>query len=448
MAADSARGLAAAVLLRVAQENSYAGVVLDRALADRQALSEADRALCSRLVYGVLERRLTLDYLLARHCRTPLRKLHPVVLTALRLGGYQLVYMDKIPPSAAVNEAVKLVRQRGIERSAGLVNGVLRALERDRGQWFDGLADDEEGLSVRWAVPVPLLRLWSGAYGPTYARQLAETCHGPAPTYVRINTLRTTVEAARAAFEQAGCTVALHPWLEECLELQGVTSAKTLAQIDKSWYYTQDSASQLCCAALQAQPGDRVADVCAAPGGKSLTLAQIMHNRGRLCAGDIHPARCATIAARSQQFGATIIETAARDAAQPCPSAWAGAFDRVLCDVPCSGLGVIRRKPEIADKPLGDFDTLPEVQYAILTASAALVRPGGVLQYSTCTLNPAENEAVAARFLAEHADFRARTLPLAPCFAALGRSPSSMLTLFPSVHGSDGFFIAGFVRTE
>ena len=215
---------------------------------------------------------------------------------------------------------------------------------------------------------------------------------------------------------------------------------------EKNCYYYQDIASQWACYALGALPGERIADVCAAPGGKSFTVAQAMENRGQVVSCDVYDHKCRTISARAKQYGITVVETAVRDASVPCDAAWRGAFDRVICDVPCSGLGVIRRKPEIRYKDLSALRDLPALQYTILEQSAELVRRGGVLQYSTCTLNPAENEVIAERFLREHPEFSPRILPLDSCFAAMGAEPSHTITLFPPVHGSDGFFIAGFIK--
>ena len=171
-----------------------------------------------------------------------------------------------------------------------------------------------------------------------------------------------------------------------------------------------------------------------------------MRNSGRILSGDVYAAKCEEMERRAALYGITVLETVTRDASAPCPAAWAGAFDRVLCDVPCSGFGVIRRKPEIRYKSLEAVAELPALQYRILEQAARMVRPGGVLQYSTCTLNPAENEQVAERFLREHPEFEPRVLPIAPVFERLAAEPSWRVTLFPSVHGSDGFFIAGFQR--
>lgn len=442
------RRAAVEALVRVHREGGYSNLVME-SLLDKSPLREEDRAFASRLFYGVIERRLTLDYILAAHSSMKLKKLHPTVLELLRTGGYQLLYMDRVPASAAVNETVKLARAMGQERAAGYINAVLRAVDRDRAHLFDRLPEGMEGVSVRTSCPLPLLTLWSEAYGPAMAERLAESANEPPPAYIRINTLKTSESAFYAAAEEAGIRLEKLDCLPACARVENPGLLKKLAQTFESWYYHQDIASQLCCAALAPRPGERVADVCAAPGGKSLTAAQMMENRGEILAGDLYPAKCDAMAKRAAAMGVSILCTAARDASAPCPEPLRGAFDRVICDAPCSGLGVIRRKPEIRYKEPESFAALPETQYAILCEAARMVRDGGVLQYSTCTLNPAENEAVSARFLREHPEFSPRALPLSFSlwdFSLRDGPPSHELTLFPPVHGADGFYIAGFVK--
>ena len=213
---------------------------------------------------------------------------------------------------------------------------------------------------------------------------------------------------------------------------------------DRLLEFFQDLASQWACRALEAQPGERIADVCAAPGGKTMTVAQEMGDTGYLLAGDIHDHKCRGLRERVKRFGFTSIAVAQRDAAQAPAAELAGTFDRVICDAPCSGLGVVRRKPEIRYKQPEEFAELPQLQLRILTQAAALVRPGGVLQYSTCTLRPEENEQVAAAFLEQHPDFEPRLLPLSACFEQAGLPAAHTITVFPHIHGTDGFFIAGF----
>ena len=442
----SARQAAVSALIQIHREGGYSNIVLDN-LLNRLRLEDRERGMATALVYGVVERRLTIDYLIDAVSRQPADKLHPIVADILRTGVYQLLWMDRVPEAAAVSEAVNLTRSMKCGHAAGFVNGVLRNVARSHTAILEKIPDGDEGLAIRHSCPVELIRLWRGAYGKTAEGLLAEL-HTRRPAVIRVNTLKIKVENFISALQEAEIGHISHPRLPGYIILtqneQQVTELK-LAKLEKSWYYHQDSASGYCCLALDARPGERVADLCAAPGGKSLTLAQHMQNRGQILAGDIHPGKCDLLSKRAAELGAAIVQTVCRDAAADCPKPLKGAFDRVLCDVPCSGLGVIRRKPEIRYKPLESFVELPALQYRILEQSAKMVRPGGVLQYSTCTLNPAENEDIARRFLENHPEFTPRPLGLEFLENPLGE-PAWYRTLFPHLHDTDGFFIAGFRR--
>ena len=446
MKPQSGRAAAVEAVRRLNEQNAYSNCVV-HALLSSVPLEPREKALATAIIYGTVERRLTIDHLLSQCCSRPLKKLHPAVLAILETAVCQLLYMDRIPESAAVNEAVKLTRQMGQPNASGFVNGVLRGVLRQHAALLDALDDTAEGLALRYSCPVEWIRFWDKAYGRETVLSLLAHVNGAPPAFIRVNTAVTTADTLTEMWKAQGIDAVKTPELENCLQLHGVCERNPLEKTEENCYYYQDKASQLACAALCVRPGDRVADVCAAPGGKSLTLSQYLQGRGEVVAGDVYPGKCATIRRRAAALSATTVNVVQRDASQPCPPEWVGRFDRVLCDVPCSGLGVIRRKPEIRYKRPEDFVTLPALQYRILEASAPMVASGGYLQYSTCTLNPAENEEVVTRFLSEHTEFSPRILPLEACFAASGLEPSWHITLFPHIHGSDGFFIAGFVRT-
>ncbi len=443
---STAREIAVTALVQWERDSTFSNIMLDNLLKNA-SLSKADTAFATRLVYGTLERLLTLDWLLEKNSRQPLRKCHPSVRAVLRVGAYQLVFMKTVPASAAVNEAVELAKRMKQAHAAGFVNGVLRAVDREHGRLLASLSTDLKSMSLRHSVPLALLQAWKRAYGMQTAIALAETANDAPPSVIRINTLKTTVDAFKATLDDASLAYTEVAGLPTALHIEDAAALRASA-VPADRYYFQDAASQWACEALGAAAGERILDVCAAPGGKTFTTAMRMQGDGRFTACDLYEEKVNTLRARASKLGVPCFEAVRRDASAPCPKEWYGAFDRVICDVPCSGFGVIRRRPEIRYKSLDDFAQLPARQYRILCEAALAVKAGGVLQYSTCTLRPEENERVVARFLAEHPAFSPRELPLAPLFEAAGLAPSHQLTLMPHLHGTDGFFVASFRKEE
>lgn len=446
MATITPRLAAIKALADVHRHEKYSNIAWEEFL-NKTTLSEQDRSLASRLFYGVIERQITLDYVLSSFCRTPLKRLHPLVLETLRVALYQLLYMEKIPESAAVNEAVLAVRQLKQDRASGFVNAVLRNVLRKKECLFDELTTgNNKGLSIKYSCPEELIELWKVSYGETLTKQLLSAINEVPNAYVRVNTLKTDDEKFSQKLEKIGISHQISTGIPHCFQLNCAYLLNNLESQDKNCYYYQDMASQIACYCLGAMPGERIADVCAAPGGKSFTVSQYMQNQGTVLSCDIYSAKCETMQKRAQEFGISILQTQKRDASHSCSEEQKGMFDRVICDVPCSGLGVIRRKPEIRYKSLSEFAQLPQLQYTILEKSAEMVKSGGVLQYSTCTLNPAENEHITQRFLREHPEFEPRILPIPSLFEASKLTPSYQITLFPHIHGTDGFYIAGFCK--
>ena len=440
-----ARDAAVAALLKIQEQGGYSNIVLDEML-EHSNLTAVDRAFASRLLYGVTERRLTLDYLLNKISSTPVKQMDGSVREILRVGAYQLVYMDKTPSFAAINEAVGQTRTFGCGRLSGFVNGVLRQVQRSHIELMEQLPNNDKGLEIRYSVPRAWIRIWRDAYGEDTLQGLLKSINDAPPSYLRVNTCATTTDVFCQRLNELGIAHRRVSALSDAVCVADVAALHNLPQNLSTHYYFQDIASQWCCLALDAKPGERIADVCAAPGGKTMTVAQYMCNTGAVVAGEIHAHKCRTMAERVHRYGFTCISVDQRDASLPPAVENEGTYDRVICDVPCSGLGVIRRKPEIRYKSPEDFADLPALQLQILEQAARLVKDGGVLQYSTCTLRPEENEAVVAAFLAQNTDFEPRLLPLSVCFEQSGTSLSHQITLLPSVHGSDGFFIAGFTK--
>ncbi len=442
----NARDAAVNALVQWEREHTFSNIMLDTLLRSSR-LSAADAALTTRLVYGTIERLLTVDWLLNKNSRQPLKKCHPVVRAILRTAVYQIVFSQKIPSAVAINEAVEQAKRMKQVHAAGFINGVLRAVDRESERLMMSLSTDLKSQSLRHSVPLLLLQSWRKAYGEDTAVMLAASANEAPPSVIRVNTLKTTVERFCEQLTALGISFEPVPYLDKALVI-GDAAALRASSIADDLYYFQDAASQWACEALDAQPHERIADVCAAPGGKSFTTAMRMQGCGSITASDIYEEKAARLRARAAHYGIPSFEAVCRDAATPCPMAWQGAFDRVICDVPCSGFGVIRRRPEIRYKSLEAFADLPQIQYQILCSAAEMVKDGGVLQYSTCTLRPEENEQVVQRFLEEHPAFSKRMLPVAPLFEAAGLPVSHQLTLMPHLHGTDGFFIASFRKEE
>ena len=438
-----ARSPALKALLRVEEEKGYSNLVLDAALG-ATALSPRDRALAAAIYYGVLERRITLDYILGFYSRTPVAKLSPAVREILRVGAYQLRYLERVPASAAVNECVKLAKENGEARAAGLVNAVLRSMlrEPDKARFPDRKAQPLRWRSVFYSCPEDLISFWQKSYGACLADKILEGTAAKPDLFLRVNNTRISEQQLLDKLHGEGIDAEPAPWPDGAVRVRGAGDLRRSGCFADGLFHVQDIASQLCCRILAPEPGERVLDVCAAPGGKTFTLAERMENRGEIEAFDLYPARVRLIQTGAGRLGLSIVHAASRDAAAPQPGP--DPADRVLCDVPCSGLGVIRRKPEIRYKFEASIDSLPDLQYRILSKASESVRNGGVLVYSTCTLNPAENEGVAGRFTRENRCFEPLALSLPEGVERAHGEPENQLTLFPRAGGSDGFFISAF----
>ncbi len=417
------------MLTRCERDGGYSNLVLDREL-QRTELSDVDRALVSHLVFGVISRKITLDYYIAKLSAVAGSKLEPQVKNILRMGLYQLIYMDRIPSHAAVNESVALAPQR----AKGFVNALLRGYMRRSGEIK--LPDDPiEKMSVEQSIPVALCERIVAEYGYDRAGSIFAALNVTPPLTLRVNTLRTDRDTLIARFAESGIDAVPSKLSENGVEVEAAVTG--LPGFSDGDFFVQDAASQLCCAALGVKAGQLFIDCCSAPGSKSFGAALHMAGQGRIVSCDLHENKLSLIRDSAKRLGIDIIETRAADAREPIDE-FIGKADAVLCDVPCSGYGVIAKKPEIRFKPLSDAEKLPEIQYAILENAARYVKAGGVLVYSTCTVLSAENTDIAARFAESHPEFTPEG------FSHSGRDFSPQTQLLPDADGCDGFFIAKF----
>lgn len=430
----SARDTALSVLIACRKNGAWMDAALKQQLG-KDRLDRRDAALATRLCASVMQNRLLLDEWISRYLKGRLSSLQPVVLDVLRLAVCQLRFFDKLPPSAVVDEAVEQAKRLANPRAAGLVNGLLRSMLRDPSR----LSLPEE-LSIRYSHPRALVELLRENVGAERLEALLQS-HNQAPAvFAQVNSLRTDADSLAASLRAEGLEAVPHPWLPDCLLLSGGGIEQSAAFGD-GLFFVQDPAAKLAVLALDPLPGERILDCCAAPGGKSFASAIRMHDRGSVSSCDIHPHKMQLLETGAARLGITIVSAELRDASVTDPE-WTGAFDRILADVPCSGLGVIRKKPDIRYKDLSPTERLPEVQFRILEAQAAHLRRGGTLVYSTCTVLRRENEAVVEAFLGRHPEFCSVPLDL----PGVGHVENGMKTLLPCQEGTDGFFIAKLVK--
>ena len=436
MTPTTPRALALSLLLRCEGDDLYSNLILDTAIR-RGNLSDADRGLLTALVYGVLEKKLTLDYLIDHLSDRPARDIDTDARVLLRMGLYQLRFMDRIPAHAALNETVSLAPKR----SRGFVNAVLRRYTREGDDiaWPDRQAAPLDYLSVTYSFPTPLCERFVGIFGMDRAERVLAAIDRTPPLTLRVNTCRTSVDELSARLLAAGASVSPALHAPHALRLEG-GNPTSLPGFGTGDFFVQDEASQVCVEAVDAHEGMTVLDICACPGSKSFGMALNMKNTGSLTAFDLHKNKLSLIEKGASRLGLTNITTVARDGRELDP-ALEGIADRVLCDVPCSGFGVLAKKPEIRYKDLSALAPLPDIQLAIVENACRYVKSGGVLVYSTCTLFPEENEDNVARFLSRHPEFTLTDFTVGDL-----TSTNGSLTLTPDEHGTDGFFVAKFTK--
>ncbi len=434
----SARETALNVLLTCRIQGGWSNGAL-KDLVARDGLDRRDAALAARLSYGVLQNRQKLDFYLAQLLTGKVRDLHPAVRDILHLGLYQIYELDKIPASAAVNEAVALAKKYCKKQSyaPGLVNAVLRKADRTKGS----LAEPKSYVD-KYSHPQVLVDLLKENVGKERLEAMLMADNAAPQTVIQVNTLKTDARTLTELLAGEGVEAAPHGWMENALVLSGTGNLEKLPAFQKGLFYVQDPAARLSVLCAGIRPGDRVLDCCAAPGGKSFAAA--LCGAGKITACDVHPHKIALIEGGARRLGVGDLTARVQDATVFVPD-WGNAMDVVLCDVPCSGYGIIRKKPDIRDKHPDLMAELPRLQLQILSNQARYVRPGGTLLYSTCTVLRRENEDVVAAFLKDHPAYILEKLPLSPLFP---ENTSGMLTLVPGEYDTDGFFIAKLRRKQ
>lgn len=435
----SPRVLAFKVLKNALSGATYSNIAIDNALKKNE-LSSADAGLLTAIVMGVTERRLTLDYIIDKLSSRP-EEVESDTRILLQMGIYQVTYLDRIPEYAAVNETVDLAPRR----SRGFVNAVMRSYLRKKksgevNQLFPNEESDPVGyLSVYYSFPKDACERFLSIYGLERTKRIFEVFNRPPKLTLRINTLKISRGEYAGLLDEKGIKYTLSERLENAILLENV-SFSVLPGFDEGYFFVQDEASQICVEAIDAKEGMLMIDACSCPGSKSFGSAIKMGNIGKILSYDLHESKLKLIDKSAERLGIDIITASVRDG-RMLDESLVGQADRVLCDVPCSGLGVIAKKPEIRYKSIDDFARLPEIQLSIVENCSKYVKKGGILVYSTCTVLPEENEENVARFLADHPEF-------APVDFSVGdvRSENGMLSLSPDLHCTDGFFVAKFIK--
>ena len=429
-----ARETALNALIACRKEGAWSNGVLKEYI-QRDRLDSRDAGLATRLCYGVLQNQAKLDFYLKQLLTGKLKDLHPVVRDILHLGLYQIYELDKIPDSAAVNESVALAKKYNKNpKAASLVNGVLRSAVRTKGALKEPVS-----YADKYSHPDDLISLLKANLPKGKLEPMLKADNESPDTVVQVNALKTNAAELWRMLDEQGVSVCTHSWMPDCLVLSNTGNLENMPAFRDGLFYVQDPASKLSVLCAQLPMEDiHVLDCCSAPGGKSFAAAIAMRGKGSITSCDVHEHKTALIQNGAHRLGLSNISVCRQDATQLVPE-WVDAMDAVICDAPCSGLGIIRKKPDIRYKNLKEMEALPALQLQILSNQANYVKPGGVLMYSTCTVLRRENEDVVNAFLAERDDFYLESLNLPDVFP---KNESGMLTLIPGEYDTDGFFIS------
>lgn len=432
----NARAAALDALEKCRRDAAWSGAVIDSTIK-KAGLEGRDAALSSRLILGVLQNSNLCDFYIDFFSGG--RKLEPKLRDILRLGVYQLIFLDKIPARAAVNESVELCASSGLKRASGLVNAILRRVAENREKMpeipGEGTA---EHLSIKYSHPLWLTKRIVDDYGFDFAESFFVCNNHPPMLDIQINTLKVSAEDYARALDRLDIKYIKNA---SSIELESC-NVSTIPGYEEGLFYVQDNAARAAVEIADVKPGMKVLDACAAPGGKSVAAAIKMENRGEIVSCDIHEKKLRLIRENADRLGIGIISVCCNDARQPRKE-FVGAFDAVIADVPCSGIGVIRKKPEIRRKTEEELKGLADIQLAILSQLSEYLKPGGTLLYSTCTVLKEENEGVVGRFLEKNDNFT-----LCPFESGKIKSDSGMYTFWPNVDGTDGFFAAKLIRNK
>ncbi len=449
--AGSAREVALDILVRVEQQGAYSNLLLNSSL-QKSSLSREDTGLVTELVYGTISRTYTLDYVLGDFVSKGIAKLQPWVRNLLRLSLYQIMYLDRIPSHAAVNEAVNISKKRGHQGISGMVNGVLRSVLRagELPKLSERLRVDER-IAILHSHPLWMVQRWIAEYDADTAEAICAANNEPPAVSVRVNTTMISRDALLHQMIEQGLQAAESKVSPFGIVVKGGGNLALSSWYRDGYLSIQDESSMLVAEAVAPEPGMRVLDCCAAPGGKSAHMGELMKDEGYIYANDLHLHKAKLVSDQAQRLGLACIVTGSADALELEQTLEPESFDRVLLDAPCSGLGVIRRKPDLKwRKQPEDVASVAKLQGELLQSVSKLLKPGGVLVYSTCTTEQAENKEIVAAFLKQNPNFTSVTFasPLWERLEGTALAAGEGLQLLPQHYGSDGFYIARLQRNS
>lgn len=446
---DNARSIALSVLEKVEKSGAYSNLSLNQSIK-KSDLNDKDKALLTEIVYGTIQRMKTLDYIIGLFVNKDLKKIDAWVLCLLRLSIYQMFYLDKIPDHAVINEAVMIAKRRGHKGISGFVNGVLRSAQRHGQPDFKAIKDKISMLAVKYSTPEWLINRWNNQIGEEETINMCEINLQKAPLTARVNTYKTDVQSVLERLQQEGIEASNAGLAPDAVEVNAGNLLNT-TDFKNGNITIQDESSMLVGLAMGVEGGMKILDACAAPGGKTTHIAELMNNEGQVFALDLHDHKVELIKEKAKHLQLTNIEVFAKDSRKAADLFEEESFDRILLDAPCSGFGVIRRKPEIKwTKTEADITNLARIQAELLASVAKLLKPGGILVYSTCTIDQEENSSQVEQFLEKHPNF-------IPDEDLINRMPEQVkpyvqengqVQLLPQYFGTDGFFISAFKKTR
>ncbi|WP_053956945.1 16S rRNA (cytosine(967)-C(5))-methyltransferase RsmB [Inediibacterium massiliense] len=435
----NARKYAYKILLDIEQNNAFSNIAVNKELRGKD-ISSVDRRLIRELVYGVLENKIYLDFIISKLSNTKMNKMDRKVIIILRIGLYQIIFLDKIPAFAAVSESVNIMKKIN-PRAAGFTNGILRNYLRNQEKIkIPSLKENlEMHLSIQYSHPLWLVKKWLNEFGQDFTMKLLKANNETPKLSIRVNTLKTTKEKLIKMLQTEGVEVDKNTNAEECLHLDHVGNIEELKSYQEGLFQIQDESSMLVGLVLNPKSGECIVDVCAAPGGKTTHIAQIMKNQGQIIARDIYPHKLNLIKENAKKLGIENIIVQEFDA-QKIDVDLIQKADRVLVDAPCSGLGIIRRKPELKyNKTPDHIKEITKIQLEILKNASQYVKDNGVLVYSTCTIEKEENIEVIKKFIEYDKNFE--IIDVNPYIPKKFRGEEKMIQLYPHIHHTDGFFI-------